>query len=203
MNTFYEHHHDSIRFAYRCFDRLLLNGLIQPFQQPERVMGFFTAYRQQYPVSKAVLRDIATQYGYWVKARSRAWGAPIVEAPTEHRRDTFVDRYFRRAEPDQVRVILTAREPARLLVAIGKDDRWHLEYKRRWVLHYNFYVLDRDWGRLFVRICPYFPFSARVCRNQHHWLANRMRAEGSRFASVAMPSSPVVPRPACSSSLTP
>ncbi len=33
MNTFYDHHQDSIRFNYRCFDRILLNGLIQPFQQ--------------------------------------------------------------------------------------------------------------------------------------------------------------------------
>jgi hypothetical protein len=31
---------------------------------------------------------------------------------------------------------------------------------------------------MFVRICPYLPFSARVCLNQHHWLANRMREEG-------------------------
>ena len=45
MNTFYEHHKGSINFAYRCFDRILLNGLIQPFQQPERVIGFFNAYR--------------------------------------------------------------------------------------------------------------------------------------------------------------
>ena len=41
MNAFYEHHQDSIQFRYRCFDRILLNGLIQPFQQPERVLGFF------------------------------------------------------------------------------------------------------------------------------------------------------------------
>ena len=33
MNAFYEHHKNSIRFHYRCFDRILLNGLIQPFQQ--------------------------------------------------------------------------------------------------------------------------------------------------------------------------
>jgi len=66
MNTFYEHHHDSIRFAYRCFDRILINGLIQPLQQPERVVGFFNTYRQQYPVSRPVLRDIATQYQRWV-----------------------------------------------------------------------------------------------------------------------------------------
>jgi hypothetical protein len=33
MNSFYEHHEDSIHWHYRCFDRILLNGLIQPFQQ--------------------------------------------------------------------------------------------------------------------------------------------------------------------------
>jgi hypothetical protein len=36
MNAFYKHHQDNIRFNYRCFDRILLNGVIQPFQQPER-----------------------------------------------------------------------------------------------------------------------------------------------------------------------
>ena len=61
MNSFYEHHQDSIRWHYRCFDRILLNGLIQPFQQPERAVGFFNTYRQIYPVSRQVLRDIAEQ----------------------------------------------------------------------------------------------------------------------------------------------
>jgi hypothetical protein len=42
MNSFYEHHKDSINWHYRCFDRILLNGLILPFQQPERVVGFFS-----------------------------------------------------------------------------------------------------------------------------------------------------------------
>jgi hypothetical protein len=178
MNTFYEHHKDSIRFGYRCFDRILLNALIQPFQQPERVVGFFNTYRELYPVSKAVLRDIATQYGNWVATRAKQWGVPILEAPAEQRRDTFVDPYFRRPAPDHPVVILKAREPARMLVAIGKDDRWHLEYKRRWPTQYNFYLLDREWGRMFVRVCPYFPFSARLCLNQHHWLANRLRVDG-------------------------
>lgn len=34
---------------------------------------------------------------------------------------------------------------------------------------------------MFVRICPYFPFSARICLNQHHWLAGRMRQAGIDF----------------------
>jgi hypothetical protein len=182
MNAFYDHHKDSIRFGYRCFDRILLNGLIQPFQQPERVIGFFNAYRHQYPVSRDVLRDIAEQFQNWVVNRSQKWGAPILEAP-EDRRDKFLDSYFRKAKPNQVVAIVKGREPARMMIAIGnkKDDRWHLQMAQRWVVQYNFYVNDEHWGRMFVRMCPYLPFSARVCLNQHHWLAVRMREEGIDF----------------------
>jgi hypothetical protein len=116
-----------------------------------------------------------------VIAQAAKWRVPILEAPANERRDTFVDPYFRGADPDHVVLILKAREPARYLVAIGKDDRWHREYKWRWPIQYNFYLVDREWGRLFVRVCPYFPFSARVCLNQHHWLATRLRAEGRPF----------------------
>jgi hypothetical protein len=182
MNAFYEHHKDSIRFGYRCFDRILLNGLIQPFQQPERVVGFFDTYRHLYPVSRDVLRGAADQFQLWVKKQADNWNAPIVEAP-KGRRDEFVEPYFRGARPDQVVVILKAREPARIMTAIGdkKINRWHLQIADRWIVQYNFYVNDQHWGRMFVRICPYLPFSARVCLNQHHWLANRMRAEGIDF----------------------
>jgi len=182
MNTFYEHHQHSIRFGYRCFDRILLNGVIQPFQRPERVVGFFGTYRNQYPVSRDLLRSIAEQFHNWVKSRAAKRNIPILDAPAG-RRDEFVEPYFRRAQPNQVVVILKAREPARILTAIGKqkDNRWHLQLVQRWVLQYNFYVQDRNWGRIFVRICPYFPFSARLCLNQHHWLARRLREEGIDF----------------------
>lgn len=186
MNAFHEHHKDSIRFHYRCFDRILLNGLIQPFQQAQRAVGFFWTYRHLYPVGRDLLRDIANQYHNWVKNRSQKWGTAVLEAP-QGRRDEFVEPYFRRAKPDEVVAILKAREPARIMVAIGdkKENRWHLELKQRWVQQYNFYLNDKRWGRMFVRVCPYFPFSARVCLNQHYWLANRMREQGIRFRQCA------------------
>jgi hypothetical protein len=183
MNAFYEHHKDNIQFQYRCFDRILLNGLIQPFQQPERVLGFFNTYREGKRVTKKVLTEIADQFQYGVKNRSEKWGAPIVEAPEEKRRDDFVQKYLRDCPSDRVAVILKAREPARILLAIGgeKNDSPHLELKQRWVNQYNFYLNDKRWGRMFVRLCPYFPFSPRVCLNQHHWLALRLREEGIDF----------------------
>ena len=128
------------------------------------------------------MRDIADQFQRWLTERAAKRDIPIVEAP-KGRRDEFVDPYFRRAKPGAVAVILKAREPARIMIAIGDKaaNRWHLQIAERWVVQYNFYVNDRDWGRMFVRICPYFPFSACICLNQHHWLANRMREDGIRF----------------------
>ena len=164
-----------------------MNGLIQPFQQPERVLGFFNAYRQGKRVTKRTLTEIADQFQYWVKNRSEKWGAPILEPPDgsddDDRRDKFVGEYFREAKANQVVAILKAREPTRILVAIGdkNNDSPHLEYKQRWVNQFNFYVNDQHWGLMFVRICPYFPFSARVCLNQHNWLAIRMAEEGIDF----------------------
>jgi hypothetical protein len=187
MNAFSEHHKDSITFHYRCFDRVLLNAAIQPFQQPERVMGFFWSYRQVYPVSRQVLRDIATQYHHWVQYCSRKSGAPLLDAPEEERREHFVNPYFQGVRSDRIVVILKAREPARILVSIGQQatEQGHLEYKKRWVDQYNFYIHDRAWGRLFVRICPYFPFPARVYLNQHYWLAQRLDEQGMRFGLCA------------------
>src|SRR5215813_2735379 len=192
MNAFYEHHKNNIRFHYRCFDRILLNGTIQPFQREERVVGFFTEYRKLYPVSRDVLRDIATQFHNWAKNRSQKWNVPILEAP-DGRRDEFVEPYFKHAKADAVVCIIKAREPARILTAIGnkKENRWHLELKQRWVEQYNFYINDGEWGRMFVRVCPYFPFPARLCLNQHHWLANRMRQRESISSKPATPLSSV------------
>jgi hypothetical protein len=97
MNSFYDHHVDSVRFHYHCFDRILLNALIQPFQRPERVVGFFNTYRQLYPVSRDVLRGIAEQFQQWLKGWSAARSIPVVEAP-KGRRDEFVDPYFKRVK---------------------------------------------------------------------------------------------------------
>ena len=125
-NAFYEHHKNNIRFNDRCFDRILLNGLIQPFQQPERAVGFFSTYREQYPVSRDVLTEIANQFQNWLKNRSEKWSAPVLDAPAG-RRDEFVEPYLKKTKPDEVAVILKAREPARIMTAIGnkKDNRWH------------------------------------------------------------------------------
>ena len=92
------------------------------------MVGFFNTYRKLYPVS-----DIrAHGHRSAVRPLGPRWLAetgvpPLSSRPLTGRRDDFVERYFQRAA-DQVVVILKAREPARILIAIGtKENRWHLQ----------------------------------------------------------------------------
>jgi hypothetical protein len=186
MNAFYQHHKDNITFHYRCFDRILINACIQTFQDPVRIVYFFRDFRQTDPVSRDLLRDIADQYQNWVTNRSLNWNVPILDDP-EGRRDDFMESFFiKEQRPDQIVAIIKAREPANILVSIGKKNGpCHLEFKRRWVNHFNFYLNDSKFGRMFLRVCPYFPFPARIYLNQHYWLANHMHQEGIRFRQCA------------------
>jgi hypothetical protein len=134
-------------------------------------------------VSRNVLREVASQYHNWAEHSAQTWGVDIVEDP-KGRRDEFVEPYFEKAQPDQVVVIIKAREPAGIMTAIGAGKKWHLETKYRWVQQYNFYTQDAEWGPIFVRVCPYFPFSTRICLNQHYWLAEKMKQAGIRFTQT-------------------
>jgi hypothetical protein len=162
MNAFYEHHKDTIRFGYRCFDRIPLNGLIQPFQQPERVVGFSAATGKS--IGSAARCCAAPPSSPRAGSKSGRKMECSDRRGAKGLRDEFVEPDFKGAKRDQVVVMLKARETTGMMTASGdkKVNRWHLQIAERWIVRYNFYVNDRRWGRLFVRVCPYLPFSARV-----------------------------------------
>jgi hypothetical protein len=63
MKAFYDHHGHGIRASYRCFNRIiLLNRLIQPFQQPERVVDFLQLLPAAAFSHPQVLNAIADQF---------------------------------------------------------------------------------------------------------------------------------------------
>ena len=47
---------------------------------------------------------------------------------------------FRQSKTNQVLVILRAREAARIMIAIGREEHWHLQLAQRWIVQYNFYI---------------------------------------------------------------
>jgi hypothetical protein len=183
MNTFVQHHQDSIRMQYRCFDRILLNVVVQLLQIPVNVVCFFRDQRHQ-DVDRQVLGCVSRQYHHWVEQYAAQQEIAIVrpEDFAEERRENWTDGYFqKRAEPFGVGVILKSREGARIAIAEKSKVKPHLDLKNRFVEQYYFYLNDPEFGRAFFRICPYFPHNSRLCINGHEWLARQLTKEQIAF----------------------
>ena len=181
MNAFHRHHLPAIAFAYRCFDRLFCHALIRNLQWAGVVVSFLRQRRQADDLSPAYFRRISCDYHSWVEAQARQAGLTIAEPPRDVRRHDWVEPYFRAlGEQPGTAVILKCRERARVAVSYPKRGN-HIEMLWRYVNLYYFYLQDAQLGRLFVRLCPYFPFDAQVCLNGHEWLARQLRQEGIAF----------------------
>ena len=47
--------------------------------------------------------------------------------------------------------------------------------------HYYVYILDRDFGPLFITFCSYFPYAAKLCLNGHEWLKRQLTRRGIAY----------------------
>jgi len=90
----------------------------------------------------------------------------------------LVESSFQNLRQPGIAAIIKAREPER--IAINQYGQ-HIEMMQRWVLCYTFYLQDTHFGRMSVRICPYFPFNIALWMNQHYWLARQMQQLGIAF----------------------
>jgi hypothetical protein len=183
MNSFLKHHQRSIRFTYSCFDRILFNAIIQPLQRPPVIVGYLSKYRNAPPLSPKYFRGISENYHQWVESFAENQGLKILQPPKGVRREDWVEPFYRRLRsPSGVAAILKSRENARVAVSYPTKTGGHrIEVYNRFVWQYYFYVRDEQFGRMFFRICPYFPFNARICLNGHEWLAHQMRRHGISF----------------------
>ena len=181
LNAFLQHHQSSIRFSYECFDRILLNAIIQILQYPASVVGFLKDKRGLSTITPSYFKAVSTDYHRFVQDLAQQRGLQIVEPPKGVRRDEWVEPFYQqlRGQPG-IAVILKSRENARIAVSYPRQGH-HVELCNRFVWQYYFYLQDPDFGRMFLRLCPYFPFNARVCLNGHEWLACRLREEGIHF----------------------
>jgi hypothetical protein len=186
-NRFVEHHSDAIDFGYSCFDRIICHGFIPQFQHEARIGTIVWFLRQQRHIekfSRACFSRIAGDYHSWLCKYAANANIPIVEPDStrreDSRREDFVEPYFRDlGNREGIAVILKAREPERIVSHFVKTN--NIELTRRWVNLYNFYINDANCGRLFIRICPYFPFHIRFWMNGHNWLACQLQREGIAF----------------------
>ncbi len=102
----------------------------------------------------------------------------MLTPPRDARRHDWVKPYYQQlGDRYGCAAILKCRESARVAICFPQHG-YQIERAWRLVNVYYFYLRDRQLGRLFLRVCPFFPFDVRLCLNGHEYLEQRLRAEG-------------------------
>jgi hypothetical protein len=193
MQSFIARHADKINGVLECFDRLIVRGHL-----PIAGVGYFRTWMyskqiglnlRQLPRGWRNFKEAAPALAEQIKRHAQQYAARCgrpyrhlaTQEPMEEqaralaRRDGVADGlvcvYSRLENCRTFRVRFGEHGPV-----LGADVR------RVLVLYY--YVLDRQFGLMHVKIQTWFPFTMQVYVNGHEWLARKLTARGVRYRQV-------------------
>ncbi len=182
---------DQVTLDLEGIDRLYLN-LYQPrLQTGGGVATFFKAHRGAKVASTVLMAPISRDYVKAIHAFAQREGIDIVRFAKGQRKDDVTrERLKTFSAPEGVLYIGTAQErfaSFRMIKKRSADTGQPYPWFTRGTVmcnHYYFYLVDADFGPLFIKFCSYFPYTARVCLNGHEYLKRQLTKEGIAFEAL-------------------
>jgi hypothetical protein len=178
---------DHVTFELEAIDRMYLNAYVPSLQTGA---GFVYFVKSQLGATVPSTTVVAPMSDRFVKAIERfvaTEGVDLVSFDKGERKDDVAQDYLARFEGEEgVLFVGKAQEKASVFRTEKRRDAQGKTYP--WIIrstampnHYYFYILDRDFGPLFIKFCSYFPYPAKLCFNGHEWLKHQLAQRGILF----------------------
>lgn len=171
---------------YDCVDRIVLNG---HFMLGQTGGGFRTWWRRlkgsDEQLDDRQLAQFAGRFSRRIHAYAKKKGIPLIHCRRGERKHEIADRYHP-SNPNfkGVFCIVVGLAPAPIFhVQRFKSGAINLirQTPYPYVNQYSFYILDPEWGRLTIKLCPYPPFNAQIVLNGHEYVARQAQKAGLDF----------------------
>lgn len=169
-------------------DRMYLNGYVPRLQSEG---GFVTFVRKQLglPIASTVaVAPMTREFVRKIETFAEEQQVEIISFEKGQRKDDVMKRYLAKSSGTEgILFIGKAQEKATLYRTIKKKNP-QTGRSYPWITrgsampnHYYFYILDEDFGPLFIKFCSYFPYAMKVCLNGHEWVKRQLVKEGITF----------------------
>jgi len=172
-------------------DRLYLN-LYQPMLQTGGgVATFFKCHRGAKVASTVLMAPMSRGFVKAIHGFAQHEGVEIVAFAKGQRKDEVTrQRLEGFSAAEGVLYIGKAQERFASFRVIKKIST-HTGQPYPWLTrgavmcnHYYFYLVDADFGPLFIKFASYFPYTARVCLNGHEYAKRQLAKEGIAFEAL-------------------
>jgi hypothetical protein len=172
-------------------DRLYLN-LYQPrLQTGGGVVAFFKGHRGAQVASTTLMGPMTRAFAAAVQAFAKREGVEVVRFEKGQRKDEETQRRLKDFGATEGLLYIgvaqercsTFRVTKRFSERTGTSFPW-LYRSTVMCNQYYFYIVDEDFGPLFIKFSSYFPYTARACLNGHEYAKCQLRNEGIAFAAL-------------------
>jgi hypothetical protein len=177
---------NHVTFELEGIDRMYLNAYM-PSLQTGGGLAYFLKTQLGVRVPSTLM--VAPMSDRFVKAMERFAQTEHVDLVTfkkGQRKDDVAHEYLADFTGDEgVLFIGKAQEKASVFRTEKRRDArgtypWIIRSTAP-VNHYYVYLVDRDFGPLFIKFCTYFPYTAKVCLNGHEWLKRQLTRRGVAY----------------------
>lgn len=174
--------HSHVSLQLSCFDRVILTGYL-PFWSPGCVNrwiggGLGILHKDFIPQMKCLSEQLVDS----AKQLAAQAGAPFHYLQGRCRKEAFINRISReRHDPEGLIAVLCTPESCRTVKLVSGKGRPTMQFAYRQQRVLYFYLNDRQFGRMFVRIQTWFPWRIQVYVNGHDWLARQLHKRGIGF----------------------
>ncbi len=169
-----------VTFELEAIDRMYLNGYVPSLQTGA---GFAHFEKTQLGVrvpSTAMIAPMSRRFVEAMEDFVQAEQVDLVRFRKGQRKDDVAQQYLARFEGDEgVLFVGKAQEKANVFRTEKRQGSDGARYP--WIIrstamvnHYYVYLVDRDFGPLFIKFCSYFPYAVKVCLNGHEWLKRQL-----------------------------
>lgn len=182
---------DHVTLELESIDRMYLNGYVPGLQAEGGVNYFFRKHRGQPFASSALMDPISTAFVRRIEQFVQTAQVPLVTFEKGQRKDDVAAGYLADfAAPEGVLFVGKAQEKTwtfrtqkRRNPVTGKTYPW-LYRSTAMVNQYYVYLVDADFGPLFIKFGSYFPYPVKVCLNGHEYLKRQLTHRGIAFEAL-------------------
>jgi hypothetical protein len=184
---------EHVTLEIEGIDRLYLNVYVPRLQHVGGVVGFFRGHRGQPIASSALMAPISLAFVAAIERFVREQGVPLITFQKGQRKDDVAKEHLARfaaaGKTEGVLFVGKAQEKASVYRTEkrrrpdGRPYPW-LVRSTAMVNQYYFYAVDRDFGPFFLKLCSYFPYTARLCVNGHEYLKRQLAQASIAFEAL-------------------
>ena len=182
---------DKVELDIEGIDRLYLNAYQPRLQTGGGVVGFFREHRGAVVASTTLMAPMSKAFVAEIHRFAKREEIEVVHFARGQRKDDETQRRLKQFQAEEGMLYIGVAQEKFAGFRVMKKISAHTGTAFAWLYRstvmcnqYYFYVLDADFGPLFIKFSSYFPYTARVCLNGHEYAKRQLEKAGIAFEAL-------------------